>query len=95
MSEKYRIQSEWLHYFLGNVHKIRPWLNIRMPSYNLSNEHKNLIATGLQAKAEQETFENNFEEVIWEPGERKAAIALFNDYACTSCHSGGFTMMSS
>lgn len=91
VGEGHRIQSEWLHYFLGNVHKIRPWLNIRMPSYNLSNEHKNLIATGLQAKAEQETFENNYEEVIWEPGERKAAIALFNDYACTSCHAGGFT----
>ena len=26
---------EWLHYFLGNVHPIRPWLKVRMPSYNL------------------------------------------------------------
>jgi cytochrome c2 len=91
VGEGHRIQSEWLHYFLGNVHKIRPWLNIRMPSYNLSNEHKNLIATGLQSKAEQKTFENNFEKVVWEPGERKAAVTLFNDYACMSCHSGGFT----
>ena len=62
-----------------------------MPSYNLSNDHKNIIAQGFQAKAEQKTFENNFEEVKWEKGERKAALALFEDYACTSCHAGGFT----
>jgi cytochrome c2 len=91
VGEGHRIQAEWLHYFLGNVHKIRPWLNVRMPSYNLSNDHKNIIAQGFQAKAEQKTFENNFEEVKWEKGERKAALALFEDYACTSCHAGGFT----
>ena len=62
------------------------WLKVRMPSYNLGNEHKNLIAQGFQAKANQKTFEDNFSDVQWEKGERKAALALFDDYACASCH---------
>jgi mono/diheme cytochrome c family protein len=90
VEEGHRIQAEWLHYFLGNVHPIRPWLKVRMPSYNLSNVHKNIIVQGFQAKADQKTFEDNFSEVKWEKGERKAALALFDDYACTSCHAGGF-----
>ena len=50
VGEGHRIQAEWLHYFLGNVHPIRPWLKIRMPSYNLGNEHKNLIARVFRQK---------------------------------------------
>lgn len=88
--EGFRVQSDWLYHFLGNVQPIRPWLKIRMPSFNLSTEDKNAIVTGFQAKAEQATFVENDEKIEWEPGERAAALKLFESLACVSCHTTGF-----
>lgn len=86
----FRVQSDWLYHFLGNVKPIRPWLKVRMPSFNLSTEEKNKIVTGFQAKSSQPTFVANDEKVEWEPGERAAAVKLFEALACTSCHTTGF-----
>lgn len=91
MNQGHRVQAAWLNHFLDNVHSIRPWLNIRMPSFNLSNEEKNIIIAGFQGKAEQVTFENLPAKPNWEPGEREQAIKLFNNLNCVSCHSIGFT----
>jgi len=33
-----KTQPQWLHGFLQNVHKLRPWLKIRMPSFSLSSD---------------------------------------------------------
>lgn len=37
-SEGAKVQHHWLHSFLKNVVPLRPWLQIRMPSYNLTND---------------------------------------------------------
>jgi hypothetical protein len=88
----HRVQADWFHHFLANVYPIRPWLNVRMPSFNLTNEERNLIVAGFQAKAKiEKTFEDVDANVVWAPGERKAAKQLFESYACASCHSEGFT----
>lgn len=88
----HRVQADWFHHFLANVYPIRPWLNVRMPSFNLTNEERNLIVAGFQAKAKiEKTFEDVDSNVVWAPGERKAAKQLFESYACASCHSEGFT----
>lgn len=89
VDQGHRMQADWFHHFLGNVSPIRPWLDVRMPSYNLSNEEKNVIAQGFLAMSDQEIFESKG-EVSWEPGERKAAVELFESYACASCHTVGF-----
>jgi mono/diheme cytochrome c family protein len=86
-----RVQTDWLHNFLGNVHPIRPWVKVRMPSFNLSNEEKNQIVSAFQSKAMTKTFEDNKTQIVWESGEREAAQKLFNTLACTSCHAAGFT----
>ncbi len=90
VNEGHRVLSNWLFDFLDNVHTIRPWVKVRMPSFNFTNEEKNLIIAGFAAKANQAMFEEN-EKVIWEKGEREGAVKLFNQLACTSCHSIGFT----
>lgn len=88
-AQGFRVQSDWFYHFLDNVQPIRPWLKVRMPSFNLTAKEKNAIVTGFQAKAKQETFvETN--KVEWEPGERAAALKLFDALACVSCHTGGF-----
>jgi len=86
----HRVQADWFYHFLGNVHKIRPWLKVRMPSYNLTNEQKNKIVMGFQTKSDQETFVDRQSDVVWEPGELEGAKKLFNNLACASCHSQGF-----
>lgn len=92
VEQGHRMQADWFHYFLGNVYKIRPWLEVRMPSFNLTNEEKNKLVAMFQAKADEGHFEEEVhEKVVWEPGERQAAVKLFNSLECVSCHAEGYT----
>lgn len=90
VGQGHRVLADWFYHFLGNVEPIRPWVKVRMPSFNLTNKEKNLIVSGFAAKSDQVVFEAN-EKVTWQPGERDGAVKLFNQLACTSCHAGGFT----
>ncbi len=86
-SQGHRVQADWLHNFLGDVHEIRPWLNIRMPSYDLTNDEINTIVSGWMASSDVHPFENlSGSKFEWEPGEREAARQLWESYACASCH---------
>ncbi len=38
IGEGAKVQHHWLHRFLTNVEPLRPWLQIRMPSFNLTGE---------------------------------------------------------
>ncbi len=91
VNEGHRVQTNWLYHFFGNVEPIRPWLQIRMPSFNLSLEEKNKLVAGFQQGAQQGTFEEPEMTVAWEPGEKEGAVKLWNSYNCVSCHSIGFT----
>ncbi len=90
VGQGHRVHADWFYHFLGNVTPIRPWLKVRMPSFNLSNTEINTIVTGFQAISNQVTFEETPERVEWEPGEKRAAKALWDSYACASCHTIGF-----
>jgi cytochrome c2 len=91
VNEGHRIQADWFYNFLGNVQPIRPWLKIRMPSFNLSLQEKNRLVNGFQNGAHQGFYEDPKAEVVWNPGERDQAQKLFTALNCTSCHSMGFT----
>jgi cytochrome c551/c552 len=91
VNQGHRVQTNWLYHFLGNVEPIRPWLKVRMPSFNLSTEDKNKLITGFQQGAHQLTVVEPKEFVSWLPGEREEAVKLFNAYNCVSCHAQGFT----
>lgn len=90
VKEGHRVQTDWFNNFLQNVHVIRPYVKVRMPSFNFSNEELNQIVTYFQADSDQPTFEN-LGPVQWEPGEREAAQRMWNELACTTCHTTGFT----
>jgi mono/diheme cytochrome c family protein len=90
VKEGHRVKTEWFYNFLRNVHPIRTYVNIRMPSFNFSNEEINKIITYFQADSDQITFEGP-EVITWEPGEREAAVKIWNELACTTCHTIGFT----
>ncbi len=90
VSEGHRVQSDWLYKFLREVHPIRNYLKVRMPSFNFSNEELNSLVAYFQADAEQGHFEEPIELVEWKPGEKAAAKKLWDELACTSCHTEGF-----
>jgi cytochrome c2 len=90
VNEGHRVQADWLFNFFGNVQPIRPWLKIRMPSFNLSLEDKNRIVNGFQNGAHQGFYEDPHAEVVWAPGEKEQAQKLFTALNCVSCHSIGF-----
>jgi mono/diheme cytochrome c family protein len=87
--EGFRVQTNWLYDFLNNVHPIRPYVKVRMPSFNYTHAQLNKLITGFQAGAEQPTFEAPI-VVEWEPGEKEAAQKIWNELACTTCHTLGF-----
>ena len=88
VGEGHRVQTDWFYHFLKNVTPIRPWLKVRMPSFNLSHEERNKIVMGFQAGSASPTFTDV--SVRWEAGEREAAKKLFVALDCATCHTTGF-----
>jgi cytochrome c551/c552 len=91
VGEGHRVQTNWFYHFLQAPVPIRPWLQIRMPTFNLSVEERNTLIAGFQQGAMQPTFVEPDNFVKWEAGEREGAVKLWNSYNCVSCHSMGFT----
>lgn len=88
--EGLRVQTDWLYDFLQNVHPIRPNVKVRMPTFNFTHDELNKLVTGFTAGEGQNTFDAPI-KVQWEPGEKEAAQKIWNELACTSCHTLGFT----
>lgn len=88
--EGFRVQTDWLYDFLQNVHPIRSYVKVRMPSFNFKHDELNKLVMGFQSGAKQLTYEAPV-KIEWEPGEREAAKKIWDELACTSCHSQGFT----
>lgn len=90
MKQGERVHSKWFYSFLKNVVPIRPFVKLRMPSFNFSNKELNELVNYFAVDAGVSHFVAE-EAVKWEEGEREAALQLWEELACTSCHAGGFT----
>ncbi|MFQ6112470.1 MAG: c-type cytochrome [bacterium] len=91
IGEGRKVQPKWLFKFLKNpTTKIRPWLNIRMPTFKLSDQEVNQLIEYFQAL---EGISEPFLEVKIQltSNEIKAAERLFSDdyLSCFSCHQVG------
>lgn len=87
--EGHRVQTDWLFDFLKNVHPIRSYVKVRMPTFNFKHDELNKLVMGFQGGSNQPTFEEEV-KIVWEPGEREAAQKIWNELACTTCHTSGF-----
>lgn len=85
-----RVQADWFFSFLKNVVPIRPFVKLRMPSFNFSDDEVNALVNYFVADAGVSHF-INIPSVKWEEGEREAALKLWDELACASCHAGGFS----
>ncbi len=86
-----KVQPNWLYGFLQQPVPLRPWLQIRMPTFGLSDQEVNLLVdyfTGLSKVQIPYVF---FNKDKIPAGYLQAARTMFsNDYfACLSCHQQG------
>jgi len=88
--EGHRVQTEWLYNFLQNVYPIRPYVKLRMPTFNFSHDELNKVVAYFQLEAGQSIFTDHGSKVVWDSGEREAAKKMFEELACVSCHTAGF-----
>lgn len=82
-----RTQSPWLFHFLKDptVMKIRPWMNVRMPTFHFSDEEANRLVASFTAQGRSTTFDMARYE---NPPPRNIAIGreVYAMLRCAQCH---------
>jgi mono/diheme cytochrome c family protein/predicted nucleic acid-binding Zn-ribbon protein len=86
-----KVQSEWLFTFLKNPTPLRPWLKVKMPTFNLSDGETRTIVDYFTALSNTETSFVYFDDSKIPHGHLDAARTLVSkDYFnCFSCHQQG------
>jgi cytochrome c2 len=81
-----KIQVEWFHDFLLNVHPIRPWLHIHMPSFHWSDEDISSVITYFNLKDDQVYPFATIETPKLSAGDLSQTKAMFAKLQCQKCH---------
>lgn len=81
-----KVKPDWLFHFLQNPTPVRPWLKIRMPSFNLSDEDFGTIIRYFQGIDNYDRPFMSETHVSTDPQRLNEGRAIFNTFACTSCH---------
>ena len=85
IGEGARVHTDWLHGFLGDPSKkIRPWLDIRMPTFEFTEEQLNAITRYFAA---QDKVAYPYEPApAHDPALVAAGQQLFTKWQCVKCH---------
>jgi cytochrome c2 len=85
IGEGARVQTSWLHGFLKDPsNKIRPWLNVRMPTFGFGDEDVNTV-TRYFATMDKVAYPFEPKPEI-EPSALAAGKDLFAKWQCVKCH---------
>jgi len=85
--EGWRVQPSWLFGFLNDPSdKLRPWLDVRMPTFPLGDDRATKLVRGFSATAEKPWPYVSVHPVKRAPAEMTEAKALFDNLRCISCH---------
>lgn len=88
-----KVQSEWLFGFLKKPRtgQIRPWLHVRMPTFDLSDHEANTLVSYFKTLAGDVSGFSYLPEYQISAEQRRAAqIMMSKDYfSCFSCHQQG------
>ncbi len=86
-----KVQSNWLFAFLKAPIPVRPWLQIRMPSFGFSDEETNLLVSYFNGLSKVRIPYVHFDDGSVPPEHIPAARRMFSkDYFdCLSCHQQG------
>jgi len=85
IGEGSRVQTPWLHEFLKDPsRKIRPWLDLRMPTFELSEDDLNTL-TRFFAAMDGVTYPYDPKPTL-DPAMVATGHDLFNKWQCIKCH---------
>lgn len=80
-----KVQPSWLFQFLKRPEVLRPWLQMKMPNFGLSDDQANTLVGYFMARSGQAGF---FAEVPlgMTPEEERGASRAFVELKCLQCH---------
>ncbi|HWP58052.1 MAG TPA: c-type cytochrome [Candidatus Acidoferrales bacterium] len=86
-----KVQSNWLFSFIKEPTPIRPWLQLRMPTFGLTDAEANQLVAYFNGLAKVEIPYAHFNERAVPPENLEAARVLFSKeyFDCLSCHQQG------
>ena len=88
-SQGAKVQEQWLHGFLRNPTTIRPWVQIRMPTFNLTDGEISKIQKYFLGLSNQEFQLRDYAETAVDQKYLAPGRRLFEAYQCLSCHYTG------
>lgn len=88
-SQGAKVQEQWLHGFLKNPTTIRPWLQVRMPTFQLTDNEIAVIQKYFLGLSNQEFKLRDYAETPIDPKYLAPGRKLFESYQCLSCHYTG------
>ncbi|MCB0219317.1 MAG: c-type cytochrome, partial [Chrysiogenetes bacterium] len=81
-----RVQPDWFYHFLQKVEPIRPWLKVRMPSFNIDEEEATKIVQYFQGKTGDLDPFVRIELADIDPANVERGRELFTQSGCSNCH---------
>ncbi len=85
--EGLKVRSEWLFAFLTSPEVLRPWLSVRMPSFQPSDEEASALVEYFYALAGQRVLHDSAHPPALSSEDREAGGVLFETFKCAECHS--------
>ncbi|MBM3779172.1 MAG: c-type cytochrome [Acidimicrobiia bacterium] len=81
-----RVQADWLYAFLRSPIQIRPWLDVRMPSFGLNDDRWNEVIGYFQAIPNQLRPFRTVEMAQTSAADAATGKELFDLLRCQQCH---------
>ena len=84
-----KVQEPWLKNFISDPTPIRPWLKVRMPSFNLNEEEMNLATKYFLAISKKKLEVRDYAAHKINAKTIATGQKLFNAFQCLNCHQLG------
>ncbi|MBI3919878.1 MAG: c-type cytochrome [Armatimonadetes bacterium] len=84
--EGQKVQIEWLARFLKHPTSLRPWLNVRMPTFGFTDQEVTVLARYFTALDKRDAFFTFAGERVIPASQVAIGKHLFTELQCASCH---------
>ncbi len=88
-SEGAKVQEQWLYNFLKNPTTIRPWLKIRMPTFDLTDQEISKITKYFLALSDKQFVLRDYSAIPADQKYLAPGKKLYDSYQCGKCHPSG------
>jgi cytochrome c2 len=85
-TEGRKVQSDWLYRFLSGPTPIRPWLKVRMPTFNFSDSEKTTVVDYFQGLEEYEEAYDYIDVSSYSAADLARGQKLIGQLQCLTCH---------